>query len=252
VLEQLNGEHPGRLRLLLREKNLGASRNFLAGVAACRGDYVALLEGDDYWADRYKLQKQAGVFDRFPDCQICGGRALTLDSSTGEFTETTPSQPYSELREFSAEDLLRGRFWMKTCTRMVPRDTIRSLPPEYCVDWLQVLTIIARSHFGRVHCLDDVVAVHRVHEEGVFSGSSESERARRDLAALKLALPLYSGRHHAEIRRWIAQRCFVLARSPRISARKRVCYWLELAHYRCGCVLSLTGGLRRLHNRWWS
>ncbi|MDQ3815609.1 MAG: glycosyltransferase family 2 protein, partial [Armatimonadota bacterium] len=64
---------PERIRLLLPEKNLGGSgkTNFLQTLAAAQGQYVALLEGDDYWTSPHKLQKQVDFLDSHPECAIC-------------------------------------------------------------------------------------------------------------------------------------------------------------------------------------
>jgi len=55
---ELQRRYPDRIRLLLPETNLGMMPNFVQTLRACTGDYIALLEGDDYWIDARKLQKQ--------------------------------------------------------------------------------------------------------------------------------------------------------------------------------------------------
>src|SRR3954451_17918743 len=51
IVRRLAEENPGRIRAILREKNLGMHLNHRATHAACTGQYLAILEGDDYWTD---------------------------------------------------------------------------------------------------------------------------------------------------------------------------------------------------------
>src|SRR5665647_3605762 len=56
-------QHPETIRLLAREKNLGAAENFLSALAECSGEYLAILDGDDFWPNPLKLQEQADCLD---------------------------------------------------------------------------------------------------------------------------------------------------------------------------------------------
>jgi glycosyltransferase involved in cell wall biosynthesis len=50
--------YPNIVKLLLNEKNIGMVLNFIRTLLSCKGDYIAICEGDDYWIDQFKLQKQ--------------------------------------------------------------------------------------------------------------------------------------------------------------------------------------------------
>lgn len=60
-------KYPGKFKLLLHEKNIGAVANQMAIFQACVGKYIALCEGDDYWTDPLKLQKQVDFLEGNPE-----------------------------------------------------------------------------------------------------------------------------------------------------------------------------------------
>src|SRR5262249_26249784 len=79
IIKEYAGREP-HMRLLPAESNLGISRNYQRGFAACRGDYVAVIEGDDYWISPRKLQMTASYLDRNPKCSFCFHRVIRYDT----------------------------------------------------------------------------------------------------------------------------------------------------------------------------
>jgi glycosyltransferase involved in cell wall biosynthesis len=67
IIQRYQRQHPGLIRLIAAEKNIGANRSLLAVLQGARGAFVALCEGDDYWLDKNKLQKQMHVFESRPE-----------------------------------------------------------------------------------------------------------------------------------------------------------------------------------------
>lgn len=79
MLQRLAQEHPGRLRIEARASNLGAERNFDTTIRECRGEYIAFLEGDNYWTAEDKLQRQVDLLDAHADLAFCFHRTRYVD-----------------------------------------------------------------------------------------------------------------------------------------------------------------------------
>jgi glycosyltransferase involved in cell wall biosynthesis len=71
ICEDYAERYPSIIRLLDTPKNLGAMDNSLRTFRESRGEYIALLEGDDYWIDDKKLQKQVNALEKDPKRTIC-------------------------------------------------------------------------------------------------------------------------------------------------------------------------------------
>src|ERR1019366_2115974 len=73
VIKDLIKKHPnGHLvKYFSQENNLGMIPNFIFALEQCKGKYVAMCEGDDYWTDPFKLQKQVDFLEANADFNIC-------------------------------------------------------------------------------------------------------------------------------------------------------------------------------------
>src|SRR5690349_6525722 len=66
IIADFHRRYPDKIVPFLREKNLGMAPNFMQILASCGGQYVALLEGDDFWTSKDKLQRQVDFLDANP------------------------------------------------------------------------------------------------------------------------------------------------------------------------------------------
>ena len=78
IIQEYQSKFPDIIKPLLHPNNLGGygKNNTLATLAVCQGQYIAAMDGDDYWTNTLKLQKQADFLDQNPDFVACFHNAL--------------------------------------------------------------------------------------------------------------------------------------------------------------------------------
>jgi glycosyltransferase involved in cell wall biosynthesis len=71
IIKEYHTKYPDLIRPVLRDVNIGSRRNALETLNMCKGDYIALCEGDDYWIDNKKIQKQVEFLEKNHDFVMC-------------------------------------------------------------------------------------------------------------------------------------------------------------------------------------
>ena len=79
ILKEYAEKYPGILKLYLREENLGATTNVYKLFQQAKGEYIAYLEGDDYWCRTDKLQIQYDYMKANPELIACYHRVRLVD-----------------------------------------------------------------------------------------------------------------------------------------------------------------------------
>src|SRR5206468_8720384 len=90
IVERYAARFPGVVRLVTSSENVGVMKNFVRTIEACRGDYIAFLEADDYWTSEDKLRLQTAFLDEHPDCALCHHRVPYLHDATWELVSEVP------------------------------------------------------------------------------------------------------------------------------------------------------------------
>lgn len=175
ILLEYDRKHPGKFKLLLNEKNLGMSANGIHTVQACEGKYIALCEGDDYWTDPQKLQKQVDFLETNPDFVTCHHRAEILDEKTNTFSLTNAQKEIT-----GTDDLFKGCF-ITTCTCVFRNGHLDNLYPLVTKDW--ALHLLLSMH-GKIYFMSDVMSVYRRHAGGWTFGSTVAN-LKSDIETIK-------------------------------------------------------------------
>jgi glycosyltransferase involved in cell wall biosynthesis len=158
--------NPDRIRTVFTTHNQGAQRCLLQTLRACRGRYVALLDGDDYWTSTEKLRRQAGILESRPDLGICFHRTkVVYEDGSRESWE----YPDWDRQVLTIEDLLRENF-IPACSAMFRHGLLSEIPSWYPElgfgDWALHLMV---AQFGDIAFVPETMSVYRVHGAGSWS-----------------------------------------------------------------------------------
>ena len=217
ILRDFATRFPDRVRLVTQRRNVGVARNALSVIRACRGKYIALLDGDDYWTDPGKLQAQVDLLESMPDAVLCGARALVWREGESQPDNVAPEGDTATLASYGARELVLGHWYFRTCTVVVPRHRIENIPMRFAGDWSATLWLLGNHPGGRVGFVDRVVGVYRVHRDGAYSGAPEHTRNARDVRTICRVLPLFQGEQREHLVRQLFARLDALIADRAVS-----------------------------------
>ncbi len=172
IIKEYQQQH-SQLRVLPAEAHVGISRNYQRGFAACRGRYIAVLEGDDYWISPRKLQAMSAFLNRNPHCSFCFHRIIRYD----QHPETVAVHPahWTVEQILTANELAGGNFIGGMSTCVYRREIIAALKPQVWQleirEWLFNLVVAQHGPIGYV---PQILSVYRAHPEGIWSLKSLS------------------------------------------------------------------------------
>ncbi len=133
IIREYARRYPEKMKPILQLENQYAKGLYnVSGTynfPRARGRYIAMCEGDDYWTDRYKLQRQVDFMEAHPDCSLVfhsarievQGRALTEKRM----------RPYRKSRQVSPKEMIDKTSGYPTASLMFRTDMVKKLPDFY-------------------------------------------------------------------------------------------------------------------------
>ena len=173
-------KHPDKIRLFLhqRENNIAIGGNptgrfsMMYNMHMAKGRYIATCEGDDYWTDPHKLQKQFEVLESEPEVMLSTTnlKVLNQHGDLSEFfnqAKTFPNE-LSSVSDFFGDKRINIFAY---CTFMFRKEvaekcmTQEAFPSIPFGDWCLVYTAVS---MGRIHFLNKNTAIYRIHDTSLM------------------------------------------------------------------------------------
>lgn len=170
------------VRVISGPQNVGMIRNFLRLIEAARGDYVAICEGDDWWIDPDKLQKQVDMMRADPSLGLVHANLRTASKVNGSWElSRAPVHAHEDRLSGYVFGPLQRDLFVKTCTVLYRREVMQSYatsrfanPDHVAADF--PLALMCAAHW-KIGYLPDIVGVYR-HSANSATRSGHASMAR--------------------------------------------------------------------------
>lgn len=183
IIVDFKNQYGNNIKLILQEKNTGGYKNSTDAYNACRGKYIALLEGDDYWTDPHKLQKQVEFLEKNPDFAICfhNMQIIYEDELHKNCLSNINQQEITNIEELAS---CGNYIYTASCFF---RKFLSELP-----DWIYQCPVgdypihLLNAQYGKIKFIDEVMGVYRVHKGGMWENKSWIYRMEKWLEMLEI------------------------------------------------------------------
>lgn len=208
IIEAYAKKYPDLFVPVLRKKNYGVQKNMRDALKRARGAYIALCEGDDYWTDNTKLQRQADFLDSHPAYGMCFHPVRVFFQNKEEEDSFFPAPEKGHV--FTVNELLRWNF-IQTNSVMYRKQNYDKMPEEALpLDWYMHLY---HAQFGKIGYIDRVMGAYRRHASGIWWAAHNNrdelwrKHALEYLHTYKAILSMYGGdkKHVAILRNGTAE-----------------------------------------------
>lgn len=210
ICQELKQLYP-TIRILHPASNMGVSKNFMFLLSACRGDYIACIDGDDFYSSPNKIQMQVDYLMRHPEASMvwCG---IDVQLEKNVWTRTHYSRNSRALR--CSTNFLSSAEWRRMCVLSDPVCTITPLMRRSCVlhviermkdlleecRWLPVQDIEAwffAAEIGKVHYIDSSMGVYRLNQSSHMAAVDPFKMMLNIVGSHRIKLALIERAHKA-------------------------------------------------------
>ncbi len=173
------------------------------------GKYIAICEGDDYWTDPLKLQKQVEFLESHPDFSMCF-HACKIENQT---EDTWKDQTFAHLteKEYTGTEIL-SQWTVPTASvmyRIAFSERLDTMPRPQGLLYFDIMVYLTLAECGRIYCLGDAMCVYRIHPNSRVH-KKDDQRPLKYITHLKTIQTMFGGKYRNVPNREIADRYLTL------------------------------------------
>lgn len=179
IIKEYENQGSFSFTFLPKTVNLGYNLNYRRAFAACTGNYVAIMEGDDYWVQSNHLQNHVDHLEKQYGASMSYNRHIRLfsDQNREEIFDWTSDNDYELV---TTEQLALGNRIGNLSCCVFRGDLIRNLDPNLfdmeIADWMLGMYM---GQFGPLLYLKEVTTTYRIHDNGQWSRMDEKAQSKR-------------------------------------------------------------------------
>ncbi|SHI63383.1 glycosyltransferase family 2 protein [Flavobacterium terrae] len=207
-----------KIKYFKHEENIGMMNNFLFSLKKGSGEYIALCEGDDYWTDSKKLQKQIDFLDNNKDYSICFHNVNVLEKNILKENNIKTDLPDTS----TIMDLAKGNF-MHTPSVVYRNHLFKNFPEYFALSPIgdYFLHMLNAKH-GKIKYYKDYMAVYRIHETSYWSSKQQLDRENIWIGFIENIKPNFD----KKVQKILSKQVYNLKKG-RLKGLKRQLYKLE-------------------------
>ena len=204
ICEDYAAKYPDIIRYIWSENNVGVIANERRAMLVAQGKYIAFCEGDDYWTDPLKLQKQVNFMESHPEYSVTFHRFKQKDAKSGRIYDDQCGELFTGDEVGIDVDLnMFFSHWYTQPLTMVYRASCLDLDAmqqyKYYRDMHQIYHLLKN---GKGYIFSFVGGVRMVHDGGVSSSKNSKQSCDISLA---ISEELYRFNHDDATRAYYAQ-----------------------------------------------
>ncbi len=169
IITEYEEKYPDKIKAKCHNPNISMMSNVIDTLRRCTGKYIAMLEGDDYWTDPLKLQKQVDLMELHPEVYICGHQTDFLHEFQGGYLEKRPAV-FNGISFLSFEEVVMGGNVFHTSAfvfrNQAKKELLSYLGQFLCGD-LPILLFYAQ--LGPTAIFSDCMSIYRRTGQGACS-----------------------------------------------------------------------------------
>lgn len=183
IIRKILKNHPkvNLVKYTNRTENVGMMPNFVSTLSLCKGKFIALCEGDDYWTDPFKLQKQVDFLEENPEYTFSMGIVDMFIEKTGKTVKRKEGVDPNKSETYTLKDYLKNPF--SQTSSFLFRNSNDDFP-----EWFhnvhagdQSLVVVKTGLKGKIKYHNELFSVYRLNESSVSFNIDRKKAKHKEL-----------------------------------------------------------------------